>query len=175
MLWAPRANTRWAGLHGSAEGKPVRRLWLEHGEGQDLRGVENVLKPVPSVAIWISLSQAGMVLQPRQAKAGGRCQAREPWQPSRAVMLRRHKPAHGHNQERSFPPASRTAAGGSSRAPRCAPPTARRCSRLLLDLQGPLSPRRGGARPLPALYVREKGFTLLPCLQIPQSLNLQTE
>lgn len=35
--------------------------------------------------------------------------------------------------------------------------------------------QRRGAPSLPALYMQEKGFALLPCLQILQSLNLQTE
>lgn len=88
MLWAPRAKMRWASLSGSVEGKPVRQLWLEHGEGEDLQSIVNVLKPVQSMAICISLSFAGIILQPLQAKAGGRCQALVPWQPPRAMMLR---------------------------------------------------------------------------------------
>lgn len=72
---------RWASLSGSVEGKPVRQLWLKHGEGEDLQSIENVLKPVQSMAICISLSYAGINLQPLQAKAGGRCQALVPWQP----------------------------------------------------------------------------------------------
>lgn len=76
---------RWASLSGSVEGKPVRQLWLKHGEGEDLQSIENVLKPVQSMAICISLSYAGINLQPLQAKAGGRCQALVPWQPPRPV------------------------------------------------------------------------------------------
>lgn len=72
---------RWASLSGSVEGKPVRQLWLKHGEGEDLQSIENLLKPVQSMAICISLSYAGINLQPLQAKAGGRCQALVPWQP----------------------------------------------------------------------------------------------
>jgi len=42
-----------------------------------------------------------------------------------------------------FPTGISRGGGGSSRDPHCAPPAARRCSQLCLDLLGPLSPRRG--------------------------------
>lgn len=80
---------RWAYLHGSVEGKHVRQLWLEQEGEAFVRHEEHVLKPVQSVTIWISLSPSGIVLQPLQAKMGGRHQALELWQPAPcAVMLR---------------------------------------------------------------------------------------
>lgn len=65
----------------TAEGKPLRQLWLDHGEGEALQSIKDMLKPVQSVAIWVSLWHTGIDFQLLQAKAGGRCQALEPCSP----------------------------------------------------------------------------------------------